>query len=423
LCFKPQSSGSGTRDITATAHLHLNQRKHPFASVSEEAVGFNYLDEGVWARYADDVLLPVHTKANIILDAWRDARERLNGRKLSELLGDEGIARVLLGGVKEDGSRPDNSVAGFYAGVLGINSGAGNDYYRQYIEAARRGLSPGIQVSVADAGSVPFLSFVKFIQENAGAAYYRMTGRRPEPRPERVDFARVEELAEAIRSFAEVAVRLTAAYDERTFFLWSLRTNTRKYLRAAYPRLADPGNLKWLNERLRLGIGPNETIKLPEPFREDYELIGYPRTGSVSASSRSGKTFYVRSPARKIAGTDIILISPEEPVSLMNEAIWYFFSPNNFDRTHLKYLMETPDPLKEYIEVYEVQLNFTEFRSKSLSLTNITTPGEYDLISPYQFTGFVELVTETIHGEDSESRLLQVMERWWWNSEGRWGWR
>ncbi|MFP3138251.1 MAG: hypothetical protein RXS42_08575, partial [Nitrososphaeria archaeon] len=46
------------------------------------------------------------------------APERLNGRKLSELLGDEGIARVLLGGVKEDGSRPDNSVAGFYAGIL-----------------------------------------------------------------------------------------------------------------------------------------------------------------------------------------------------------------------------------------------------------------------------------------------------------------
>jgi hypothetical protein len=166
--------------------------------VSEEAVGFNYLDENVWVRYAEEVLLPVHAKASAILDTWRDARERLNGRKLSELLGDEGIARVLLGGVKEDGSRPDNSVAGFYAGVLGINSSAGNDYYRQYIEAVRRNLSPGIQVSVADAGSVPFLSFVKFIQENASAAYYRMTGRRPEPRPERVDFARVEELAALI---------------------------------------------------------------------------------------------------------------------------------------------------------------------------------------------------------------------------------
>jgi hypothetical protein len=86
--------------------------------VSEEAVGFNYLDENVWVLYADEVLLPVYAKASAILDAWRDARERLNGRKLSELLGDEGIARVLLGGVKEDGSRPDNSVAGFYAGIL-----------------------------------------------------------------------------------------------------------------------------------------------------------------------------------------------------------------------------------------------------------------------------------------------------------------
>jgi len=384
--------------------------------VGEEAVGFNYLDENVWVRYADEVLLPVHAKASAILDAWRDARERLNGRKLSELLGDEGIARVLLGGVKEDGSRPDNSVAGFYAGVLGINSGAGNYYYRQYIEAARRGLSPGIQVSVADAGSVPFLSFVKFIQENASAAYYRMTGRRPEPRPERVDFARLEELAEAIRSFAEAAVRLTAAYDERTFFLWSLRTNTRKYLRAAYPRLADPGNLKWLNERLRLGIGPNETIKPSEPFREDYELIGYPRTGSVSASSRSGKTVWETSPARKIAGTDIILYSPEEPVSLMNEAIWYYFSPNKFDITNLKYLMETPNPLKEYIEAYKVQLNIAEFSQNLHLLTNITAPGELDFISPYQFTGFVELVTTTILSENPARTYISIEYRgreWW----------
>jgi hypothetical protein len=382
--------------------------------VGEEAVGFNYLDENVWVQYADEVLLPVYAKASAILDAWRDARERLNGRKLSELLGDEGIARVLLGGVKEDGSRPDNSVAGFYAGVLGINSSAGNDYYRQYIEAARRGLSPGIQVSVADAGSVRFLSFVKFIQENAGAAYYRVTGRNPEPRPERVDFARVEELAEAIRSFAEAEVRLTAAYDERTFFLWSLRTNTRKYLRAAYPRLADPGNLKWLNERLRLGIGPNETIKLPEPFREDYELIGYPRTGSImySHTTRSGAVYvWDESPARKIAGTDIILNSPEEPVSQLNEAIWYFFSPNNFDRTHLKYLMETPNPLKEYIEAYKVQLNITEFRSKNPPL-NTNAPEGFDLISPYQFTGFVELITKSEEGK----RYFTIRyrgEEWW----------
>jgi hypothetical protein len=382
--------------------------------VGEEAVGFNYLDENVWVRYAEEVLLPVHAKASAILDTWRDARERLNGRKLSELLGDEGIARVLLGGVKEDGSRPDNSVAGFYAGVLGINSSAGNDYYRQYIEAVRRNLSPGIQVSVADAGSVPFLSFVKFIQENASAAYYRMTGRRPEPRPERVDFTRLEELAEAIRSFAEAAVRLTAAYDERTFFLWSLRTNTRKYLRAAYPRLADPGNLKWLNERLRLGIGPNETIKLPEPFREDYELIGYPRTGSLmySHTTRSGAIYvWDESPARKIAGTDIILNSPEEPVSLMNEAIWYFFSPNNFDHTHLKYLMETPNPLKEYVEAYKVQLNITEFRSKDFSL-NTNTPEGFDIISPYQFIGFVELITTSEEGK--RYFTIRYRGREWW---------
>jgi len=83
--------------------------------VGEEAVGFNYLDENVWARYADEVLLPVHAETSAILDAWRDARERLDGRKFSELLGDEGIARVLLGGVKEDGSRPDNSMAGLMA--------------------------------------------------------------------------------------------------------------------------------------------------------------------------------------------------------------------------------------------------------------------------------------------------------------------
>jgi hypothetical protein len=383
--------------------------------VGEEAVGFNYLDENVWARYADEVLLPVYAKASAILDAWRDARERLNGRKLSELLGDEGIARVLLGGVKEDGSRPDNSVAGFYAGVLGINSSAGNDYYRQYIEAARRGLSPGIQVSVADAGSVPFLSFVKFIQENASAAYYRMTGRRPEPRPERVDFARLEELAEAIRSFAEAAVRLTAAYDERTFFLWSLRTNTRKYLRAAYPRLADPGNLKWLNERLRLGIGPLGILELPEPFREDYELIGYPRASSFSYISRSGKTRYSISPAREIARTYIILYSPEEPVSLMNDAIWYFFHPDVYNSMPLKLMMETPNPLRAYVEAYRAQMNFASLKQYTGSYgsymyykTDPKLPDVLDRLSPAQFVGFVELLDH-----DGYLTASKRGEEWW----------
>jgi len=409
----PAGRCPGYENLVPGASAHLNKGKPLLASVGEEAVGFDYLDEGVWVRYADEVLLPVYAKASAILDAWRDARERLNGKKLSELLGDEGIPRVLLGGVKEDGSRPDNSVAGFYAGVLGINSYESNYYYRQYIEAVRRGLSPGIQVSVADAEFVRFLSFVKFIQENAGAAYYRMTGRNPEP--ERVDFARVEELAEAIRSFAEAAVRLTAAYDERTFFLWSLRTNTRKYLRATYPRLADPGNLKWLNERLRLGIGPNETIKPSEPFREDYELIGYPRTSSVSSISRSGKTVWETSPARKIAGTNIILYSPEEPVSLMNEAIWYFFHPDVYNYIPLKLMMETPNPLKEYIEMYKVQLNFAELRSKNLSVIVMYTiaPEEFDLISPYQFAGFVELVTVITDFKDRHLSIEYRGKEWW----------
>ena len=116
--MRPAGRCPGYENLVPGAAAHLNKGKPLLASVSEEAVGFNYLDEGVWVRYAEEVLLPLHAKASIILDAWRDARERLNGRKLSELLGDEGIARVLLGGVKEDGSRPDNSVAGFYAGVL-----------------------------------------------------------------------------------------------------------------------------------------------------------------------------------------------------------------------------------------------------------------------------------------------------------------
>jgi len=373
--------------------------------VSEEAVGFNYLDENVWVRYAEEVLLPVHAKASAILDAWRDARERLNGRKLSELLGDEGIARVLLGGVKEDGSRPDNSMAGFYAGVLGINSSAGNDYYRQYIEAARRGLSPGIQVSVADAGSVRFLSFVKFIQENAGAAYYRMTGHHPEPRPERVDFAKVEELAEAIRSFAEATVRLIAAYDERTFFLWSLRTNTRRYLRAAYPRLADPGNLKWLNERLRLGIGPLEILELPEPFREDYRLIGYPR-------ERTCTNYGCTSPMKKIMGTDLTLYSPEEPVSLMNDAIWYFFHPDVYNNMPLKLMMETPNPLRTYVEAYRAQMSFASLKQYTESYmykTDPKLPDMLDRLSPAQFVGFVELLD---HGDNRLSTLERGKE-WW----------
>jgi len=367
--------------------------------VSEEVVGFNYLDEGVWVRYADEILLPVHTKASAILDAWRNARERLDGRKLSELLGDEGIARVLLGGVKEDGSRPENSVAGFYAGILGINSSAGNDYYRQYIEAVRRNLSPGIQVSVADAGSVPFLSFVKFIQENAGAAYYRMTGHNPEPGPEHVDFARVEELAEAIRSFAEATVRLTAAYDERTFFLWSLRTNTRRYLRTAYPRLADPGNLKLLNERLRLGIEPLGILELPEPFREDYMLIGYP-----------GKRTYL-DPMKKITGTDIALFSPEEPVSLMNEAIWYFFHPNVYNNMPLKFMMETPNPLRAYVDAYRAQMSFASVKQYTESYTYKTDPklpDTLDRLSSAQFVGFVELL-------DYGDRLItHTRGKEWW---------
>ena len=73
--------------------------------------------------------------------------------------------------------------------------------------------------------------------------------------------------------------------------------------------------------------------------------------------------------------------------------------------------METPNPLKEYVEAYKVQLNIAEFRSKNPPL-NTNAPEGFDLISPYQFTGFVELITTSKEGK--RYFTIRYRGREWW---------
>ena len=61
----------------------------------------------------------------------------------------------------------------------------------------------------------------------------------------------------------------------------------------------------------------------------------------------------------------------------------------------LKLVMETPDPLRAYVEAYRAQMNFAvleQYATRYIDKENPELPGILDCLSPALFVGFAELL-------------------------------
>ena len=183
-----------------------------------KAKAHGFLDEGFLRSYAKETLIPLKESAERMSYLTSSLRERLEGRKMSELVKDLRLRRVLLGGVNlANGEASERSLMRLFSSTVGLNYNL-----KQYITSIYAGQEPDeISVSFREtelkelAGlvseAVGFVLSSLRVPEDQGSSPYGVDAEDVLDEPER--------LAELTADFLNRCLSFTAGHNTSTFFI------------------------------------------------------------------------------------------------------------------------------------------------------------------------------------------------------------
>ncbi|WP_066795282.1 hypothetical protein [Caldivirga sp. MU80] len=263
----------------------------------------NYRNEDWWREFFIKDFAEFYSSLKGLLNAKSALLSELSG-DLAQVLADQSkrdlALRILLGGVKDEcveqgkierGCIPPGSAAHFYRYVLGV--GLGKDIYSDLSETTRlvqiigrKGLEKigderlGMLVS-SYSSEPPPLGTISEINKLAGGIYNRLRRVIPElesANPVNYDY---RDLVKAFEDFLNKGIKLLPLYNPFTFFIQSLRSTPKPYLKIMYcdELFSDPIR----NLMSKYGIG---LVKILDPnlgissLDDELAVIGH-EDGSV----------------------------------------------------------------------------------------------------------------------------------------------
>jgi hypothetical protein len=88
------------------------------------SIGISYWDKGSWIEYLRNDVLQLYRSALTILNLWRDLRENVHGKLLSDAVKERGIPTlelIFVAGTSPPDNYGDNSLALIYKKLLGAS--------------------------------------------------------------------------------------------------------------------------------------------------------------------------------------------------------------------------------------------------------------------------------------------------------------
>ena len=354
-------------------------------------------DEGLLREYAEATLIPLKESAEKILYLTSSLKEKLDRRNVSELMKDLRLRRVLLGGVNlANGKTSERSLMELFSSTVGLEYDL-----KRYITGIYAGEEPDtISVSFKETELTELASLVSEV-----AGYALGSFRIPleqNSHSYNVDAEKVldgpEKLSELTADFLNRCLSFTAGYNPHTFFVWSMRKNTKKFIDAVFGGLNEE---RFEGLRKILGLEKLFAPELGDPSL--YTVWGYPeyRTHFNPDSLESLKWLLKRSP------------SPGGKISLLNETIWIYFErkPAFIEMS----VLNPPEPLKEYLRRAEKLIDerpkigpgYSFFKGIFKEGSNITLMEALDSISQHQYLGLWEYFIEKAAGDT----VIRIEER------------
>jgi len=240
-----------------------------------------YWDEEAWKKYFIEDLGNLYKSCNEIMAIRNYFKDKVDKRQLLEILSDESLFKVLLGGLREDGTFSEEGLAVFCNKFFGT----GIDKQGEFIGRLKVGLS--LQEASKDlkgtCTQTPFIEQVSKLVKSLGNLFYQL---------EIKGFVKIsipslsietmkdpKEVYEKVREFIQACLSISPNYNPYTFFILSLYRITRKYMELAYPRLKDEKVFNFIKEFLGLSEIIVPQIPNEEKMR-DYTVWGF-KEGSI----------------------------------------------------------------------------------------------------------------------------------------------
>ena len=218
-------------------------------------LSFNYQEVDEWISYIKEFIVPIRENANIILQFWDYLLDNFHSKTISYIINDENILNKLLGGVTIHGDYQERSAAKFYKIFFGwelkdVVSYLNNKEY-------------DIEIDIPiDIKKTQFIEFVTDLMSHCitilDIAYDKDLITTTKINNNSLDFDFLiksdEEVIKLIGDLYRSIIRFSVLYNEKTLFLWTLKKNTKHYIKFQYELPIDNNDFNILKEKFDFDI-------------------------------------------------------------------------------------------------------------------------------------------------------------------------
>ena len=347
----------------------------------------DYTNKDEWKNYIRNYVIPLWEKANVLKEFYENLKNEFQSSQLNEV--NKKDLPLLLGGVVPKGEEiyKKNSLAKFYNKFFGLKL---SDIQSWMLGGELAGIQPKVIVEET--------SFVRFVNDIYKWTNIALSNQTLVEFAERsINYIELKEdsnkLKELVKDFYQAVLNISVNYNYGTFFLWSIKQITYRFMKAAYPRI---DQIKDFLEN-EFGLEP---FKWNAPFGEDsglskeYMIWCWPEYNT--ASDKKGQCGPEYTQRRSFGGS----------ICVLNEIIWRYLtrnSPTELEKVFTEYFSFFSDLREEYVNKIKDKLSgkvYSNIYYKGLMAAedryrvgeaNLTIMQMIDEISPYLFTGLAKI--------------------------------
>ena len=226
-----------------------------------------YSGRSLWREFIKEYVIPLKELSEILIGYWKFLGDKINDKPVDELIEDESIKAILLGGVGEDGEYSERSLALFYKKFFGVYTDVKAIVEHLKLTPNAKGtIEKSMLISLAEEILKIINEIINLAQQNQilEDSCINMN----------VNFEELinnpEKVATIIKEFYEHILKVTINYNQKTLFLWTIRKVTRGYLVTAYPEFKDEENFEEL--RRTVGLERYFEPEIKEKTEKDREI-------------------------------------------------------------------------------------------------------------------------------------------------------
>lgn len=299
---------------------------------------FEYTNDSAWEAYVRESIVPLKESSDYLTRYQQEVKNVFQGQSLAKFSDDEVLRPILFGGLTGEGKISERSLAGFYKWFFGLSYD-----YPKYRALAIEGQKPtDMNVNIAIS---PLVAFATLVSRLCSIVLQHQKIQPLEPEVDAQALLKDPKLLIGkIKEFHQKVINFTISYNPATYFIWTLRKNTWKYLTTAYKEMNDSKVFEVIRERL----GLTELFKpdMPDPTR--YTLWGYPEYGQNYALYQVYLP-YTQDILERSKNLVDGVTTLGGTISILNEIIWNYLSKQS--ETHVTMILPNiPDAKKEFFD-------------------------------------------------------------------------